>query len=444
MAATRIPWQVQAPLLKETGITRFAQLVLLLSVFTVSVGYGVLLPVLPILVQKLASAADATAAARHTGLLTGLYTLAMFLFAPMWGWLSDRYGRRPILLIGLIGFATSTLIFAFLSDIALLYAERFLSGLFAAAVTPVAAAMIGDRAPDNEWRARRLAWLSMAGIAGFFVGPMLGGLATSLATEESGLIAVGSTLFSAPFIFTSILSVLAAAALYAVTTSQEPRAPGDSVDDNTRAGKGQAIALILALAFVTAAGVGVFEVGLALRAIQTLQMDASRLALMFAECSIVMFAAQAIVFSPFVKPETTRWLIAPAFAVMAAGVAFVGGASDFTVLLVAVGAVAVGGGILSPVLTYWLSLAAGRAQGAQLGKQTAVASLGQAIGSGAGGFLFGISSIPNASFTLMAALLGFGAIVSLAGARLLARLMTPSTTAPTIQSSQTRTERKTP
>jgi MFS transporter, DHA1 family, multidrug resistance protein len=130
MTAPRSPWPVQHSLSKESAITRCAQFALLLSVFTVSIGYGVLLPVLPVLVQKLTSATDATAAARHTGLLTGLYALSLFLFAPIWGRLSDRYGRRPFLLVGLIGFAASTLTFAFLRDLPLrrAFSERSVRG----------------------------------------------------------------------------------------------------------------------------------------------------------------------------------------------------------------------------------------------------------------------------------------------------------------------------
>ncbi|MFX8727534.1 hypothetical protein ABTM60_19760, partial [Acinetobacter baumannii] len=81
-----------------------------------------------------------------------------------------------------------------------------------------------------------------------------------------------------------------------------------------------------------------FEVGLALRGKQQLGLTQYQIALMFSECSGVMFAVQAIVFSPWVKPETTRWLIAPALAVLAAGLFLVPRASDFRLMLVVIGA----------------------------------------------------------------------------------------------------------
>lgn len=88
--------------------------VLMLAVFTVSVGFGVVLPLLPYLIERLLGPGGRAAeVSRSTGLLTALYMFALFLFAPVWGRLSDRCGRRPIPLIGLAGFGTITLTFSF-------------------------------------------------------------------------------------------------------------------------------------------------------------------------------------------------------------------------------------------------------------------------------------------------------------------------------------------
>jgi predicted MFS family arabinose efflux permease len=170
---------------------------------------------------------------------------------------------------------------------------------------------------------------------------------------------------------------------------------------------------LLILALIVSAGIGVFEVGLALRGKQELGLTPYQIALMFTECSLVMFAMQAIVFSPWLKPETTRWLIAPALAVLAAGLFLVPLASDFTLMLVVVGAVAASAGILSPILTYWISVKAGSAQGWELGRQTAAASLGVTLGSAAGGLLFNVAALPGASFVLTALLAALGFVLSL-------------------------------
>ena len=99
----------------------------------------------------------------------------------MWGRRSDRRGPRGVLLVGLLGFGVTMLVFSFVESLAAVYAERFLSGMFAAAVTPVAAAAIGNFTAIEQGRARRLAFVSMAGIAGFLLGPMLGVFVTRFA-----------------------------------------------------------------------------------------------------------------------------------------------------------------------------------------------------------------------------------------------------------------------
>lgn len=113
--------------------------VLMLAVFTIKLGFGILLPQLPALVERLLGA-DTTSAqmARATGLLTAIYMLGLFICAPVWGWLSDTWGRRRILLLGLSGFS-ATMTASVLSDtLAAIYVGRALTGIFAAAITPVA------------------------------------------------------------------------------------------------------------------------------------------------------------------------------------------------------------------------------------------------------------------------------------------------------------------
>jgi MFS family permease len=291
--------------------------VLMLSVFTVSMGYGVTLPLLPYLIERLlGTSGDAAQVSRSTGLLTGLYTLSLFLFAPAWGRISDRYGRRTILLIGLIGFSATMLTFAFIENLPAVYAERFLSGLFAAAVTPVALAAIGDLAATEEARARRLSFVSLAGISGFMLGPMLG---VFIARGASNMIPIASGPLAFPLAGTAVLALLVAvAAMMTVPGTMR----GDAAPKRGQPASEAAAWLVpklLSLAFIVSAGVGVFEVGLALRGKQELGLTQYQTALMFTECSLVMFVVQAIVFSPWVKPETTRWFIAPALAVLAAG-----------------------------------------------------------------------------------------------------------------------------
>jgi MFS family permease len=396
---------------RPADIAAFTMAALMLAVFTVSIGFGVVPPFLPDLIERLlGAAADAGQVSRHTGLLTAVYTFALFLSAPLWGRLSDRLGARGVLLVGL-GFGVTMMAFSLVESLAEAYAERFLNGLFSAAVVPVAAAAIGNFSTTEQGRARRLAFVSIAGIAGLLLGPMLGVLMARIAADLFAL-AVPAGAVAIPLAATAMLAGLVAT----VVAFAVPAGNGhDRLPGATGASHGTSAWLVqklLILTFIASAGIGVLEVGLALRGRQELGLTPYQIALMFTECSLVMFVMQAIVFAPRFKPETTRWLIAPALAVLAAGLFLLPFASDFALTLFVVGAVAASAGILSPILTYWISAKAGSAQGWQLGRQTAAASLGVTLGSAAGGLLYSISAVPSVSFVLAAGLAVLGLLLS--------------------------------
>ena len=394
-------------------VPRATMVTLMLAVFTVSVGFGVALPLLPELIERLLGAGvTAAQVSRHTGLLTAVYTFSLFLFAPMWGRLSDRRGTRGVLLVGLLGFGVSMLIFSFIESLTAVYVERFLSGMFAAAVMPVAVAAIGGFTMTEQGRARRLAFVTMASIAGFLLGPMLSVYITRFAARFLP--------FSQPI--GSVAIPLAATALLAffVSVAVVFAVPGRHGGDQSKQTSiisfdrtGWLMPKLLILTFIVSAGVGVFDLGLALRGKQELGLTSHHIALMFTECSLVMFVMQAIVFSPWFRPESTRWLIAPALCVLAAGLFLVPWASNFTLMLVVIGAVAASAGILSPILTYWISAKAGNEQGWELGKQTAASNLGITVGSVVGGLLFNVAALPGAAFFLTAGLVAVGFLLSL-------------------------------
>ena len=370
--------------------------VLMLAVFTISVGFGILLPQLPAQIERLLGA-DSTPAqvSRATGLLTAIYMLALFLCAPLWGWLSDTWGRRRVLLTGLAGFSATMIASALFETLAAVYVERALSGVFAAAITPVALATVTDFSSGSGTLGRRLSFVSMAGISGFLFGPTLG---VALQRLPGG---GGDGELSVPLLATGGLAL---AAFIAVAVSL----PGRIIPSHrptaaaVPAPAPQLAWQLLILGFAVSAGVGVFEVGLALRGKQDMGLTPWQIATMFTLCSLVMIVAQAAVFSPLVRPEFTRWLVAPAFGILAAGLFAVPLAGSFALMLLVTGAVAASAGILSPILTYWIAAKAGHKSGAGLGKQTSAASLGAAVGSAGGGLLYDVTWLPNAASVLMA------------------------------------------
>lgn len=396
-----------------------AMFALMSAMFVVAVGYGVVLPVLPFLVERLARTAGPAAQSWHTGLLTGIYTLGLFLFAPLWGRISDRHGRRRILLLGLGGFAGTLTLFALVDSLPLLYLGRFLSGLFASAIAPVVYAVVGDHAPTKEWRAHRFALLNIAGTAGFLIGPVVGGFALVAARQ---LFAEGATAsVPVPFFATSGLALLAGLTVRALVPISDHLQPERITAPRARSDR-TVIVRLLSISFVTAMAVGAFEVGLSLRGKQVLDLNAYQIGMMFTECSLVMLVVQALVFSPIVRPDATRHLVTPSLVILAASLAAVPFANGYIMITLVVALVAASAGILSPIATYWISLGAGVTQGTDLGRQTAAASLGQAVGSAAGGLLFDIAVVPNASFTLTAVLVATGLAGSIGLSRRLEKL----------------------
>ncbi|WP_254606656.1 MFS transporter [Burkholderia contaminans] len=383
---------------------------LLLAMFAIAVGYGFLLPILPRVLERIAATTDPATLSRHTGLLTGTYTLSLFLFAPLWGRIADRRGRRPMILLGLTGFAVTLALFAAVNSLPFLYLERALGGMFSSAIAPAAYALVGDYAPSKEWRARRFAMLNVAAATGFLVGPMLGSLTMRIAHAD--LPRVGEPLACwPPFAMTSAFAFLVALSVWALVPVTPERVP-DARSSPDKSTSRPALTRLLAISFVTASAVGAFEVGLSLRGTQILGMSIFEIGLMFSECSLVMLVVQSIVFSPVVKPQLTRWFLTPALVILAAGLSAVPLATGGFATAIAVAVVASSAGIISPITTYWISLGAGERQGAALGWQTAAASLGQAVGSAGGGLLFNIRAIPHASFTLTAVVVLAGLVAS--------------------------------
>lgn len=372
---------------------------LLALVFMVSMGYGIVLPVLPDFLAGLpASAAGRISVPWHTGLLTGAYMLALFLFAPLWGYVSDRAGRRKVILLGFAGFVGAMLWFALARGLVSVYAARALAGVFAAAVLPVVLAWVSD-ACTAHMRAVAFAWLSATSALGFLFGPALGGWLASMA-----FVAKDAALALPFYAIAALGGGMWLAAYLGLPESPLRRAPEHASQPDAPALFG-----LLALSLLVMFGIGSFEVGLALQGQQVLNLRPREIGWMFAECSLVMILVQIFVLAPLLK-RVGSGLLAPAFLAMAVGVALLPFAATYVLLLIGVGLIAAAAGLLIPALAYLVSLAAGTRQGAALGRQTAAASLGQAAGSAAAGWLF--AALIGYSFWATAVLLAFGAVAA--------------------------------
>lgn len=378
------------------SITRLA--LPLIAVFVVSLGYGVVLPVLPFVLAGALGEAERASVAWHTGMLTGVYMLALFLLAPLWGRISDRAGRRPVILIGLAGFSGAMLWFALARGMVSVYGARALAGVFAVAVLPVVLAWVSD-VSTSRTRPRAFAWLSATGALGFMFGSALSGW---LASVE---IVAQDAALALPFYAAALLSGVVWLAAYRFL----PESESLDIRDNEPERDIPSLMWLLALSLLVMLGLGSFEVGMALLGKQVLNLQPREIGWMFFECSLVMILVQIFVLAPLIRRVGSS-LLTPAFLAMAIGIALLPYATSFPVMLIGIGLIAAASGMLIPALTYLISLAAGSAPGSALGKQTAAGSLGYAVGSSAAGWLFAAHiAVP---FWVTAGLLALGAIAA--------------------------------
>lgn len=136
-------------------------------------GWGIILPVVPKLIGELIHS-DLSEAAKYGGWLGFAYAITQFIFAPIVGNLSDQYGRRPIILISLFGFAIDYILLAIAPSIGWLFFGRIIAGLTGASLS-TASAYIADISTDED-RAKNFGLIGAAFGLGFIIGPVIGGV----------------------------------------------------------------------------------------------------------------------------------------------------------------------------------------------------------------------------------------------------------------------------
>lgn len=184
-------------------------ILLLMSVqFFVYLGFGIIIPILPeVIIQQGYSEI-------HVGGLITIYALSSFFTAPLWGKLSDRTGRKKLILLGLAGFSLSFFLFSlFLDNLVLLYVSRIVGGLFSGALYTAVTGYVAD-ITTNEERNKYMGLLGMSIGLGFIFGPAIGGL-------------LGAVSLSLPFTASAILILVLMG--YASLVLKEPVRKGEAV-----------------------------------------------------------------------------------------------------------------------------------------------------------------------------------------------------------------------
>jgi multidrug resistance protein len=374
--------------------------IVFVTVFLDLVGFGIVIPLLPLYAQRFGAGAVAVA------WLLAVYSLMQFLFAPAWGRLSDRIGRRPVLLIGLFGSAASYLACGLAGSLPLLFAARALSGV-AGANVGVAQACIADVTRPEE-RARGMGMIGAAFGLGFIVGPALGGILSRWG-------------FQAPFLFAAALTFAnATLAIFRLPESLPPhrrtqRPAGLTLADRARALFGRATparlrALYLAGFLFTLAFAGM-EGTFSLWADAKWHVSGHGIAYLFVYLGVVSSVAQGGVVSRVVRRAGERTTALVGLACVAAGLAGAALAPSWPPLLVALGLIAFGQGMASPTVSSLISHQGGPGeQGRLLGIYQSLSALGRAAGPVAGGVALAHAGL-SAPFLTAAAVSAVAALV---------------------------------
>lgn len=174
---------------KNAGIGKLV--VLMVTAFMDMVGVLMIIPLLPFYAK------DMGAGGLVVGLLVSSFSVAQLLMAPVWGRISDHYGRRPALIIGMTASAIAYVIFAYADSLWLLFFSRIVQGAGGGTVSVIQAYVADALEPKD--RAKGLGWLSAATNAGVALGPVLGGMALKLGPTGPGLLAAGLCLINIGF-----------------------------------------------------------------------------------------------------------------------------------------------------------------------------------------------------------------------------------------------------
>ncbi|HEY4531683.1 MAG TPA: MFS transporter [Kurthia sp.] len=339
-------------------------LILLLSVqFLVYVGFGLIIPVLPLVIT------DQGFHNIHVGGLLTIYSLASFFTAPLWGKLSDRMGRKKLILIGLIGFASSFLIFAaFSSSLIMMYFARIIGGLFSGALYTAVTGFIGDMS-TNENRNKYMGFMGMSIGLGFIFGPALGGLLSTISINT-------------PFYVSS--GLLFALCIYAAVVLKEPERTGEA-DKRALLPEGATTLLkyrvryLFLFSFIVTFLLAGVESTLQLFQIDKINITAAQLGSLFLFSGLVDFLIQGGVVRKVKHGQEWKWIIGAQF-ITALGLALFPFTSSLAFAGFALCVFTAGNALARTLITSLASKESGGRYGTAAGLSYSMDNLGRIIG----------------------------------------------------------------
>ncbi|MAB56301.1 MAG: MFS transporter [Aequorivita sp.] len=362
---------------------------ILLSLFVVMLGYGILLPTLPYYTERLAIKGnlDTDLINFHIGLLTSIYPFFQLLFVVVWGKLSDKYGRKPIIICGLIGFVIMQLLTGLATSLTMLYVARIFGGIFTSAVIPVSNAYLSDITSEKR-RTKIMAWSGVAISSGVIFGPVIGGFLsqTDIHIKYSiGLLHLDR--FSVPFLFVALLGliVLFVVMKWLKNTARVHRLTTQKV--SLRFTFTKYFIVLLILSFVAQFIVTLFETVFSIYGKDELGFNSKQLGLGFMLCGSVMTVLQPVFASYGEKFLSPKKQIAIGFLIAGVSlIAFPFFTSEFLVYGLII-MFAAGGALVTPNLLSAVSLTSKENTGRNISIQSSTGSVGQILGPVVGTWL---------------------------------------------------------
>jgi DHA1 family tetracycline resistance protein-like MFS transporter len=362
-------------------------------VFIDLIGFGMIIPILPLYAGRF------QANEWQIGFLLASYSFMQFLAAPLLGWLSDRYGRRPVLLCSLIGSALGYLLMANANALSMLFLARGISGVSGASVGTASAYIADITAPEN--RSRRIGLIGAAFGVGFVLGPAIGGVLSHLSV-------------AAPFWFAGTLAVLNALAVLVFLPEPERHAAREKGPAGTKEVFEQAgswrLGVLVVTYFVAIAAFAIVTMIYPQVSVRRFELNQSQISYIFVVIGLVGALIQGGGIGRLSKHFGDLNLACAGLAIMAASMVVMPLASSVPSFLLFTIGLAVGNSLSQPTINALASRGASQnLQGRVLGTLQSAGSLGRVFGPAIGGFLLaGDHSRPNLQYGNTPFLVGAG------------------------------------
>ncbi len=362
-----------------------------LTTFINIVGFGMVFPLLPFYAQHF-NANETT-----IGLLAASYAIAQFLLAPIWGRLSDRFGRRPILIAGTFGLSLAFAMFGFANNLTLLFISRILQGAFSAAALAATQAYVAD-VTTKESRIKGMGYLGASFAMGFIFGPGLGGILSNIN-------------FSFPFFVAAVLAIINFfSILIFLPESLTKKAEQLIIHEGLLNVKHMYIGLkgglgaLFILAFLWSYALTNNEVAVPLFGSENLNLSASAIGLFFSAQGVLAALVQAVLIYKITHYLGEHKTVILGLMVMAIGLFLVPFAKTSWVLLFFMIIMTLGSSMTRPTLATLVSKGTKEGQGTTMGIFASFESLGRVLGPLLGGYLFSAFGF-HSPFTVSAVLI---------------------------------------